>query len=196
MKFSVDAWDPGSGTSFQETAETLEASSARVSLDVEHAAASWRPVEPTDVATPSAVLFVDGVRRIDARLWIGDESGGDLTSLYGTLVALPLLVTGNRPAVPAAVASSAIGSLPAHLTDPAAAWPAPYSELLPGPIAYWACTAVAAALLGGVLVGMFKLFGFLGIVLAIMIFVGCKPIKKVVDEKKAIESGEKASANA
>ena len=43
---------------------------------------------------------------------------------------------------------------------------------------------------------MFKLFGFLGIVLAIMIFVGCKPIKKVVDEKKAIESGEKASANA
>ena len=44
--------------------------------------------------------------------------------------------------------------------------------------------------------GMFKLFGFLGIVLAIMIFVGCKPIKKVVDEKKAIESGEKASANA
>lgn len=77
MKFSVDAWDPGYGTSFQETAETMEASSARVSLDVEHAAASWRPIEPTDVATPSAVLFVDGVRRIDARLWIGDESGGD-----------------------------------------------------------------------------------------------------------------------
>lgn len=24
MKFSVDAWDPGYGTSFQETAETLE----------------------------------------------------------------------------------------------------------------------------------------------------------------------------
>ena len=44
--------------------------------------------------------------------------------------------------------------------------------------------------------GIFILFGCLGIVLAIMIFVGCKPIKKVVDEKKAIESGEKASANA
>lgn len=36
--------------------------------------------------------------------------------------------------------------------------------------------------------GMFKLFGFLGIVLAIMIFVGCKPIQSVVAEKKAIEA--------
>lgn len=40
--------------------------------------------------------------------------------------------------------------------------------------------------------GMFKLFGFLGIVLAVMIFVGCKPMKKVVDEKKAIETGTNA----
>lgn len=40
--------------------------------------------------------------------------------------------------------------------------------------------------------GMFKLFGFLGIVLAVMIFVGCKPMKKVVDEKKAIENGTNA----
>lgn len=77
MRFSVDAWDPGYGTSMQESAETLEAPSARVSLEVELEAADWSPIEPTDVATPSAVLFVDGVRRIDARLWIGDALAGD-----------------------------------------------------------------------------------------------------------------------
>lgn len=44
--------------------------------------------------------------------------------------------------------------------------------------------------------GMFKLFGFLGIVLAIMIFIGCKPIQSVVAEKKAIESGANVSAEA
>lgn len=36
--------------------------------------------------------------------------------------------------------------------------------------------------------GMFKLFGVLGIILAIVIFVGCKPMQKVIDEKKAIEA--------
>lgn len=39
--------------------------------------------------------------------------------------------------------------------------------------------------------GMFKLFGFVGVALAVIIFLGCKPIQKVVDEKKAIESGAK-----
>lgn len=37
--------------------------------------------------------------------------------------------------------------------------------------------------------GMFRLFGFVGVALAVIIFLGCKPIRKVVDEKKAIESG-------
>ena len=36
---------------------------------------------------------------------------------------------------------------------------------------------------------MFKLFGFVGVALAVIIFLGCKPIQKVVDEKKAIEAG-------
>lgn len=75
MRFSVDAWDPGYGTSFQETPETLDASGARVTLEVELGAPDWRPIGPTDVAAPSAVLFVDGVRRIDARVWIADEAG-------------------------------------------------------------------------------------------------------------------------
>ncbi|MCF0137559.1 MAG: MFS transporter [Oscillospiraceae bacterium] len=38
--------------------------------------------------------------------------------------------------------------------------------------------------------GMFKLFGYAAIVLTIMLFVGCKPIAKVVAEKKAIENSK------
>ena len=36
--------------------------------------------------------------------------------------------------------------------------------------------------------GMFTLFGFAGIVLAVMIVIGCKPLKSVVEEKAAIQA--------
>lgn len=76
MRFSVDAWDPGYGTSHQEADEAMDASTAKVDLDVETPADRWAPVRPTAVPAPSAVLFVDGIRRIDARVWI-DHDGPD-----------------------------------------------------------------------------------------------------------------------
>lgn len=80
MRFSVDAWDPGYGSSLADAAESLEASGARVSLDVETPEGEWAPIRPSAVAEPSAVLFVDGVRRIDARVWIaaGNGSGSSM----------------------------------------------------------------------------------------------------------------------
>lgn len=74
MNFNVDAWDPGYGSSME--AEELARSQAEVDLDVEVPEAEWAPIDPAPVpALPEAVLFVDGVRRIDARIWI-DEPGG------------------------------------------------------------------------------------------------------------------------
>lgn len=52
----------------------------------------------------------------------------------------------------------------------------------------------AAYDLTGSYTGMFKLFGWIAIVLTIMLFLGCKPLAKVVAEKKAIEAGEAANA--
>nr|WP_241831919.1 hypothetical protein [Parafrankia soli] len=88
MKFSVDAWDPGYGTSLGE--EELVESSAPVVLDVEVPESAWAPRDPAPgTAPPGAVLFVDGVRRVEARAWIHDSvpAGEQATSALPALCA-------------------------------------------------------------------------------------------------------------
>ncbi len=70
MRFSVDGWDPGYGSpvDVQDLAETA----AKVDTTLEVSSSDWAPIPESTVAPPSAVLFVDGVRRIDARAWIDD----------------------------------------------------------------------------------------------------------------------------
>jgi hypothetical protein len=72
VRFAVDPWDPSYGTSVDtERGE----SAAQVALDVELPAAEWQPIDPDPAAVPpEAVLFVDGVRRVDAQLWLEDGS--------------------------------------------------------------------------------------------------------------------------
>jgi hypothetical protein len=73
MRFSVDAWDVSYGSALNLTEEDLPSSVARVDTNVEVPAENWAPIPArTDLVEPSAVLFVDGVRRIDARVWIDD----------------------------------------------------------------------------------------------------------------------------
>ncbi len=73
MRFSVDAWDPSYGMSL-ETEEQLGESTARVETGVELPDGQWRAIDPDPaVALPPALLFVDGVRRIEARVWIDDD---------------------------------------------------------------------------------------------------------------------------
>lgn len=74
VRFHVDAWDPSYGTSVGVD-EDLDDSSAQVNLDVERPPDSWSLVAPDpSLQPPPAVLFVDGVRRIDARVWIEDPA--------------------------------------------------------------------------------------------------------------------------
>jgi hypothetical protein len=68
LRFAVDSWDPGYGTSFgiDVSPETVTS----VVTDVEVAADEWAPIAVIPVEPPRATIFVDGVRRIDARIWI------------------------------------------------------------------------------------------------------------------------------
>jgi hypothetical protein len=68
LRFAVDSWDPGYGTSFgiDGSPETVTS----VVTDVEVAADEWAPIAVIPVEPPRATIFVDGVRRIDARIWI------------------------------------------------------------------------------------------------------------------------------
>src|ERR1019366_3445168 len=80
MRFSIDAWDVSYGTALAVADEDLPASVARVETGVETPADQWAPIPaPSDVPHPSAVLFIDGVRRIDARVWIDDSPAPSAT---------------------------------------------------------------------------------------------------------------------
>ena len=73
VTFTVDPWDPGYGLAFSEDLDggALGESSAELNLDLERPAAEWHPIDPNPVPRlPGTVLFLDGVRRIDARIWV------------------------------------------------------------------------------------------------------------------------------
>jgi len=78
MRYTVDGWDPAYGAS-QELEEYLQESTAEVAVDVELPARDWHAIGArADSRSPGAMLFVDGVRRIEARVWIAspeDEEG-------------------------------------------------------------------------------------------------------------------------
>jgi len=72
MSFSVDGWDPSYGASLELEGQ-LEESTARIDAEVELPADRWRAIDPdTSGRLPEALLFVDGVRRVEAQVWIDD----------------------------------------------------------------------------------------------------------------------------
>ena len=57
---------------------------------------------------------------------------------------LAAAIGGQRLGVSGQEAIEALSRIPDTLADPARAWPQPAASRLPGPVVYWACTAVAA----------------------------------------------------
>jgi hypothetical protein len=89
MRFSVDAWDPAYGTNL-ELEDFLGESTASVEVNVELPAAQWRAIDPDPGRPlPAALLFVDGVRRIEARVWIEEHApdGGSAPDASAALCA-------------------------------------------------------------------------------------------------------------
>jgi hypothetical protein len=90
--FSVDPWDPSYGQAAGDELAALDDSTAALDMDLELPAAGWRPLDAvTGVKPPGVVLFLDGVRRIDARVWVhggrGQPATGIATSLAAGVVA-------------------------------------------------------------------------------------------------------------
>ncbi len=100
MKLFVDAWDP----SYAAPLEAVESgpageSTAQVRADIEVPPAKWTPLDPApDRRVPATVLLVDGVRRIDARIWAEDPDGtlhAGLAASYAAGVVRCDLVRGS-----------------------------------------------------------------------------------------------------
>jgi len=91
MRFAVETWAPEYGVATDES--RLDDASDKADLDIEMPAASWKPLRPGSVEPPGSVLFVDGIRRIDARVWItaGDRAvaGVCATVAAGAVLCVP-----------------------------------------------------------------------------------------------------------
>lgn len=100
--YTVDPWDPGYGVARGDELDGRE-SSARLDLDIELPASSWRPLAPTDGPLPGSVLFLDGVRRIDARVWVHEDSPEPLPGVIASLAAGLVCCDGTAQIVDVAV---------------------------------------------------------------------------------------------
>lgn len=129
MRLRVDPWDPEYGASVEIDEDLGPAVGLDLNVEVE---GPWKPIDhglPSDLATPCCV-FVDGVRRIDARLF-AQEDALEAPGLAGCFAVgaawstLPpkvdsievgrLLVVGGNltaPELPVVVGSTALRFLP------------------------------------------------------------------------------------
>lgn len=82
MRFAVDAWAPEYGAPMGM--DTMEPTTADVDCSLELHPAQWRPLRPAGPAA-TKVRFVDGVRRVDARIWLdgGQQSRAAIAASYG-----------------------------------------------------------------------------------------------------------------
>jgi hypothetical protein len=86
MKYAVESWAPEYGTSVDaESMDALQASPADVTVEVP--AADWAPRTPDGVAPAGRVLFVDGVRRVDARVWVTAPDGQTRSGIAASYAA-------------------------------------------------------------------------------------------------------------
>ena len=102
MRFSVETWAPEYGAPMDAE---MEESTVTVDVAVELTPDSWRPLE-VDAAPSPDVVFVDGVRRIDANVWIDDGSEPPTYGVCATYAAGAVRCNGSADIVEAMVERS------------------------------------------------------------------------------------------
>ena len=113
MRFFVDPWNPTYGTAAEDTADggPTPRSSAELDADVEMPVDEWHPITaPSWVKSPEVVLFVDGVRRVDASLWIGSEERPGIAASYAAGVVRCDAARGTAQVVSRSIERSLISA--------------------------------------------------------------------------------------
>lgn len=109
MKFTVEAWDSDYGA---PTEAELDDASQSVDPSVEVAPDDWRPLLP-ETEPVDDVLFVDGVRRVDATLWIDKPPDFPAFALAATYAAGAVRCNGSAELEVAEVGRGLFTSAPA-----------------------------------------------------------------------------------
>lgn len=88
MRFAVETWAPGYEPGSAD--EDLEPTKTPIDPSVEVTAEQWAPITPEPDPTGDGlgpVVFVDGVRRVDSRVWIDDTDGLSRPGLCASVAA-------------------------------------------------------------------------------------------------------------
>lgn len=109
MNFTVEAWDSDYGA---PTDAELDDASENVDVSVEMKPEDWRPLLPETDPVPD-VLFVDGVRRVDATLWIDQPPDFPAFALAATYAAGAVRCNGSAEIEVAEVGRGLFTSAPA-----------------------------------------------------------------------------------
>ena len=110
MRFTVEAWDPDYGA---PSDADLADSTDKVDPSVELSPDQWRPLLP-ECAPAEDILFVDGVRRVDANLWIDREGLFPGFGLAATYAAGAVRCNGGAKVVASSVRRGIFTSGPAE----------------------------------------------------------------------------------
>lgn len=135
MKISVEAWAPEYGA---PTEHELTETDAPVDVTVERSEKRWEPLDPQHFpAEESTVLFTDGVRRVDARVWVEEQGGAARPGICASYAAGAVLCDGHARLVAADVqrglftaTSSAKAIVCRHCSYPVRAAPGDSQETL------------------------------------------------------------------
>lgn len=96
MRFRLDPW-PGDYDGALQIEEFEQTQTAEIDTEVE--AGSWSAIAPRGRGRPSRIAFIDGVRRIDARVLGESRSGQPVYGMFGSLAAGAVAVEANQALV-------------------------------------------------------------------------------------------------
>jgi hypothetical protein len=82
IRLRLDPWPAEYESSFQ-IEEFEQEAGAKIDTTVE--GIGWEPVEAREFVRPAQIFFVDGVRRIEARVIVDDDSGQIIRGLFGSI---------------------------------------------------------------------------------------------------------------
>lgn len=72
MHFSVESWAPEYGASIDTL--SIDDTKDQVDVTVERALDEWAPIDTGPMSVPDDIVFIDGIQRIDARIWIHEKA--------------------------------------------------------------------------------------------------------------------------
>lgn len=112
MRLHVDVWEPAYGTGFDAPDEPE--GGLELDLAVEREPADWEPLQVSAGTRPaSTVSFVDGVRRLDANVWIVGDDGAAHPGLCSSYAAGVVRCDGTARVVEQVVRRGLFSASPA-----------------------------------------------------------------------------------